>query len=69
MTDRDAVDLLRDLCAVYSPSGEEAGAVSLLVERANRAGLRACADDVGNFVAIVDHGWIRLLGSPYKRGK
>lgn len=64
MTDQEAITLLRDLCAVYSPSGQEAEAVALLVERANAAGLRARSDDVGNFVAERGDGptTIVLLG-------
>lgn len=50
MNDRDAVELLRDLCAVYSPSGAEAEAVGLLVDRAAAAGLRTSIDGAGNFV-------------------
>lgn len=51
MDDQSAVHLLRDLCAIESPSGEERAAVEFLVERARRAGLDADADEAGNFVA------------------
>lgn len=55
-TDDYAVDLLRQLCGVYSPSGEERGAVDLMVAAAKEAGMRAFADEVGNFVAETGSG-------------
>lgn len=51
MNDRAAVHLLKDLCGVYSPSGDEAAAVALMVDRARRAGLDAHVDAAGNLVA------------------
>ncbi|MAG70919.1 MAG: acetyl-lysine deacetylase [Acidobacteria bacterium] len=64
MNDQDAVALLRDLCSAYSPSGEEAEAVALLVERATAAGLTASIDGAGNFVGARGDGptTVVLLG-------
>ena len=50
MNDQDAVALLRSLCEIYSPSGEEADAVNLLAHRAANAGLKASTDGAGNFI-------------------
>ena len=64
MNDRWATALLRDLCAIYSPSGNESEAVSFLVSRAAEAGLKASTDGAGNFVAERGEGptVIVLLG-------
>ena len=64
MDDQQAVALLHELCATYSPSEHEEAAVTLLVERANAAGLHARTDDAGNFVAERGSGdrTILLLG-------
>ena len=64
MNDRWATALLRDLCAIYSPSGNESEAVSFLVSRATEAGLQASTDGAGNFVAERGEGptAIILLG-------
>ena len=64
MNDRWATALLRDLCAIYSPSGNESEAVSFLVSRATEAGLQASTDGAGNFVAERGEGptVIVLLG-------
>ena len=64
MEDQQAVALLHDLCATYSPSAHEEEAVTLLVERANACGLCAHTDDAGNFVAERGSGkrTVLLLG-------
>ena len=64
MDDQQAVTLLRDLCATYSPSTHEEAAVTLLVECANASGLHAHTDDAGNFVAERGFGkrTVLLLG-------
>ncbi|MBE55824.1 MAG: acetyl-lysine deacetylase [Acidobacteria bacterium] len=64
MNDQWATALLRDLCAIYSPSGNESEAVSFLVSRATEAGLQASTDGAGNFVAERGEGptVIVLLG-------
>ncbi|MBI1873835.1 MAG: [LysW]-lysine hydrolase [Acidobacteria bacterium] len=65
MNDTTAVELLEDLCSVYSPSGDEAAAVALMVGRARDAGLDAHVDAAGNFVSArgpADGPCIVLLG-------
>jgi LysW-gamma-L-lysine carboxypeptidase len=65
MNDSAAVHLLKDLCASYSPSGEEAAAVELMVDRTRDAGLEAHVDTAGNLVAArgrADGPCIVLLG-------
>ena len=64
MTDSEAIDLLGDLCGIYSPSGDESAAAQLMVDRASATGMHAFVDDAGNFVATHGHGrpTILLLG-------
>src|ERR671937_3246052 len=61
IADAAAVSLLYDLCAVYSPSCEERGAVDLMVQKAAAAGMRAFVDEAGNFVAERGRGSRTLL--------
>lgn len=55
-TDEYAIDLLKRLCSIYSPSGQESDAVALLVNAAKQSGFTAFADGVGNFVAEAGSG-------------
>jgi len=61
MNDQQAIDLLKELCATYSPSGEERPAVHLMVAAARAAGMEASADGAGNFVAETGSGRRTIL--------
>ncbi len=65
LSDTDAIQLLHDLVATPSPSGEEAAAVGLLVEwMASHGYDNAYIDEAGNAVGIIGSGTrdIVLLG-------
>lgn len=49
-------ELLKDMLTIYSPTGQEAGVATYLVERFQSAGLGAGCDEVGNFVSTVGEG-------------
>lgn len=53
-------ELLRELVARYSPTGEEAAVASYLVQRFQDAGLEACCDKAGNFVGRVGDGPVEV---------
>jgi LysW-gamma-L-lysine carboxypeptidase len=59
--DAYAVELLKQLCEIYSPSYEERLAVEFMVGKANEAGMRSFADGAGNFVAERGSGERTLL--------
>ena len=64
VAEQDAIDLLRSLVSIASPSGEEDHAVRALVEWMNHHGWRSERDEVGNAVAVKGDGphEILLLG-------
>lgn len=51
MKDGEAVEFLKDLLNIYSPSGEERALAIYLAEKLERLGLHAFVDQVGNVVA------------------
>ncbi|UYV12873.1 MAG: [LysW]-lysine hydrolase [Phycisphaera sp.] len=53
ITDQQAIDLLHDLVAMPSVSGDEAQTVALLVDRMSALGYRAHIDDAGNAVGTI----------------
>lgn len=57
----DAFQLLHDLVAIPSPTGDEPRAVKFLVDAANKLGFRAKTDKVGNFIAEAGKGSKELL--------
>lgn len=67
VSNQDAIDLLHDLVATPSVSGDEHAAVLLLVQRMTQLGYRARIDDAGNAVGVLgsddpDAAEIMLLG-------
>ena len=52
----EAVDLLREMLKVYSPSGRETEIGGLLLDEMARHGFASCADSAGNAVGEFGHG-------------
>lgn len=55
------VELLRDLCQIYSPSYQEQAAVQFMVRKAGELRMRSFVDGAGNFVAEKGAGKRTLL--------
>lgn len=53
MTDREAVEFLREILSVYSPSGGERELAVYLKERLKRLGLETEIDEMGNVIAAL----------------
>jgi len=51
MNEREAVEFLKGILNIYSPSGEEGPLARYLAESLEKRGLRAYVDDVGNVIA------------------
>jgi len=58
--DQMNVNLLQGLLACYSPSKQETGAVSFLIDQMQRRGLRAHVDEAGNAVGEVGTGDLQI---------
>jgi LysW-gamma-L-lysine carboxypeptidase len=60
----DSLELLRGLLEHYSPTGQEAGAVTYLVEAMHASGYQASLDGAGNAVGVLGEGSneVMLLG-------